>query len=733
MAKVGIKNRVLIFLFASTFIQGCFLNSKISTLSQNLPSAESPDSDADPSNPDSPSSSYNLTVEKVYPTNGADFLKFIKGNNGGTDLVSQPDIACDGTEVAAIDSCIHGGDKLKVSLPTINSCDNLTLSDSLGAFSWFCKNNLAPNSGVTFYSVGFQENKGLADIIDFTGLDWKVNSVELKQSGVSIGTSTAEKWWSIQAGRNPIVTLPDSSMSTLTLTSTTAPGTILVVPTNLDTVGVNIDTDQIAIVVKNEATLSFTGTVNNCDGSSAEMAGANYKCLIASGNQKYVWLEGSFSDKSTGNPFGDMIIFLHTAKNFVLNRIQIRKTGTYEAIYTELSQNLLLANIKIQQAWGAYNIFSINNTRYSRFKNIRVSNNTEGGGSYWNLMALTGNSNGNILSHLNLGLTASGHALAVEGSENIISDILISNARTNLYLLGDRNTVHQLTTITANTTDLATLGNSNLLNQILSIEGYTILDVGGDGNILSQMGFLTGEPWTGAINVDASNVKFTNNIIIHDNANAGRCSANAAKTNPGTVTSICGNTGLSDANWVYFASSYLVDFLVGEVPDGVNQTSPSVGAVPFASITDWLNFENFFRIWVPQTPGDTHCLTGNCFINDYRFNSISNPFLNVSNDGSTANSVFVSNATCPAAVHGNKTITSTHTSPVVFLVNALEILDDGVGNDNGLCETGDRCIYSPNIGVYQGQGDYLSNGTCLFQNGTVQNVKMYAYPEIQVN
>lgn len=723
------KKRALLFLVASLFIQGCFLNTKVTTLSKSTPSTLSPNTEQ----PDAPSESYILTVEKVYPLNGSDFLKFIKGNNGGTDLVSQPDVACDGTEPAAIDSCIHGGDKLKVALPTINSCDNLTLSDSLNAFSWFCKNNLAPQTGVTFYSVGFQQNKGLSDIIDFTALNWKTNFVELKQAGVSIGTSTSEKWWSNQAGRNPISVLSDSSASTLSLTSTTAAGTILVVPTNMDSTGINIDTDQIAIVVKNGATLYFNGTVANCHGYSAETTGGDYKCLIASGSQKYVWLEGSFSDKSSSTPFGDMIIFLHTAKNFIFNKILIQKTGTSEAIYTEMSQNLLFSDIKIQQAWGTYTVFSVGNTSFSRFKNIRVANYTEAGGSYWSLMSLFGNSNGNILSHLNLALSSSGHALVIEGSENTLSDILVTNTRTNLYVLGNRNTVHHLTTISANTTDLAAFGNSNLYNQILSIEGYTMLDVSGDGHVFSQMGFFPGESWTGAITIDASNVKFTNNIITHDIAGPGRCTANAAKTNPGTITTNCGNTGLSNANWTYFTSTFDVDFLVGGVDDSANQTSPSTGFVPFTSITDWLNFENFFRTWIPQTPGDTHCLTGNCFINDYRFNSISNPFLNVSSNGSTANAAFVPNAPCPAAVNGNNTITSTHTAPIVFLVNALEINDDGVGNDNGLCETGDRCIYSPNLGAYQGQGDYLSNGTCSFQNGTVQNVKMYAYPEIQVN
>ena len=85
-------------------------------------------------------------------------------------------------------------------------------------------------------------------------------------------------------------------------------------------------------------------------------------------------------------------------------------------------------------------------------------------------------------------------------------------------------------------------------------------------------------------------------------------------------------------------------------------------------------------------------------------------------------------------MNGNKATTYTNSVPVTytFLANAMEIMGDGIGNDNGLCETGESCIYTPNFGAYQGEGDYMAQGTCSFQNGTVSNVKMYAYPTIGI-
>ena len=101
---------------------------------------------------------------------------------------------------------------------------------------------------------------------------------------------------------------------------------------------------------------------------------------------------------------------------------------------------------------------------------------------------------------------------------------------------------------------------------------------------------------------------------------------------------------------------------------------------------------------------------------------------NKSGDGLTANEAFIANSTCPSAVNGNYSLTDLATPPHTFLVNAVEIMGDEIGNENGLCESNESCIYSPNFGVYQGEGDYLSNGTCLFVDGTVSGVTMYAYP-----
>jgi hypothetical protein len=59
-----------------------------------------------------------------------------------------------------------------------------------------------------------------------------------------------------------------------------------------------------------------------------------------------------------------------------------------------------------------------------------------------------------------------------------------------------------------------------------------------------------------------------------------------------------------------------------------------------------------------------------------------------------------------------------------YLKNAIELVGIGSGNANGLCESGERCLYTPNFGSYQGHGEL---GTCRFTDGKVKGVTMYGY------
>ena len=62
-----------------------------------------------------------------------------------------------------------------------------------------------------------------------------------------------------------------------------------------------------------------------------------------------------------------------------------------------------------------------------------------------------------------------------------------------------------------------------------------------------------------------------------------------------------------------------------------------------------------------------------------------------------------------------------------LLRRASEVLDDGIGNDNGLCESNESCLYHRNYGRYAGHGPLVSAGPACADIGTggaVENVTL---------
>ena len=80
-------------------------------------------------------------------------------------------------------------------------------------------------------------------------------------------------------------------------------------------------------------------------------------------------------------------------------------------------------------------------------------------------------------------------------------------------------------------------------------------------------------------------------------------------------------------------------------------------------------------------------------------------------------------AQCTGVFEANCTGTVCETT---VLPDAFEILQDGVGNDNGPCESDEACVYMPNISHYQGHGG-LSVVATLPGSFPLTNVTLYAY------
>jgi len=61
-------------------------------------------------------------------------------------------------------------------------------------------------------------------------------------------------------------------------------------------------------------------------------------------------------------------------------------------------------------------------------------------------------------------------------------------------------------------------------------------------------------------------------------------------------------------------------------------------------------------------------------------------------------------------------------------MNAFEVLNQAYGNNNGLCESNEVCIFSPNIGAYQGTENPFANPACTFSGSAISTVKLHGFP-----
>ena len=165
--------------------------------------------------------------------------------------------------------------------------------------------------------------------------------------------------------------------------------------------------------------------------------------------------------------------------------------------------------------------------------------------------------------------------------------------------------------------------------------------------------------------------------------------------------------------------STLTNTFVGMIPgyDSSNTTQSGPGTESYSTAMDFFSFDNIYRGWgfaVAYLGSNQACSSGNsaCAIWDFSLSVLDTILRNTSGIGTGSNSTFTANGTCPAEVNGNITV-SDQPGTLTYLQNAVEILNTG-GNDNGLCESGETCLYTPNFGAYQGHGTLEP---CTFVNG----------------
>ena len=691
----------------------------------------------------------SFALSAAYPTNGANWMDWV--DHDGDSRYNALDTACNATTDT---ECWHGGELKKGTLTGYTSCDGLSFSDNLGVFDWVCD---VPSGTAVVYSKGLKYNRGLVDLIDSGA--FKQMQLTVTKSSSMVAKTALGAWWT-----NPIKAAPDNSGgadSIITLDSPSFdPGDIVVVNATTQTQGYILGEHQLALVVMPSQTLAMATATTPSN-------------LIQTSNFNFVWLEGAYDCQGASDDADNGLAFSTTRfsmvrnasvdnctfqgigagdydKGFILNSSVTNSgdQGVYllNSTLTELGHLTLSAmtkrGLRVEGADFAYihDIYTHSNTDQgielqgitdSKFFRIYAANNGDsgiGGGGvadvrnvYHQVFLYNNGFEGIGVGGIDNAITQvvtsgnSGHGHAISDQNSILHGTSTNNGGSG-YILYDAQQSILANHLSASNSGrgfyIRTNSTNNYLYDSMAVNnlsyGVEIIHPGTITNTF-HFGLWVGNNMTAPATDEC-------NIVAGNNLDSG---VNGCTTSDGLLTITQGADGST-----LFRGQVLSDSSNSHIG-----SLDGSGYLSLASLTDWVQFDSMFRAWGMGTDQswllttDAQCIGGgvDCAIYDWRLDSADTQALG-------QHGTFQPGQACPADATGNDAIVDSMTSANTYLSHAVEIVEDNIGDDDGLCESGDACIYTPNVGAYQGSGDYLSQGTCTFLDGTITGVKLYAYP-----
>lgn len=602
--------------------------------------------------------------------------------NDGSTLLTATGTICDGTEGGHYNSCLHGGEMRRVPVTNRTSCDGLSASDALGAFRWRC----AMVGGVpNMVTGGLAEERYLSHLISFAGAaSWRPNAVTVSDScGTAMTSSTV--WYT-----NAIVKNFSAAPATLSLTGT---GTIYIFSSDP---AKNLD-----IASSGVGLVSEPGLVITANGAGPHISTTlNFDWIEATTNS----VAADYTLRATNSAF----LRVH-GSNFANKQTRLEPITSSKVSYTRQYDGQSL-ELQSGSHGNTFEALTITNTRLNHefmakqnniFVDITIAGSDYGfsAGNFMNV------SNFVLINHTGVNFSTSG-LRADAFNDATFMNILIANAQGSAVTpAGTRNQFINLA-----------IGNSD----------FRIDATGNNEYFTGQMRFGT---------------------------NAGACSSGGALAG---VTAGCAPQNASD--FVTTTGLTFETAIRGKIVGGdtVNTVDTSGGA-PFAGVTDFFRFQSRYRGYARDNAAaqfnNLHrgsCTSGTCRIWDMRLNASDNQLravlpLPTGNDylihrwsaadatacGRIKGAVWAQACNLPGRLTSGACTGAggawTDVCHSVALRNAYEITGDALGNDNGLCEANEACVYTPNIGSYQGQAGLAPMN--ITTSGIVAGVELWQYQQ----
>lgn len=586
--------------------------------------------------------------------------------------------ACDAS--LAPSACLHGGEHRFVYVPGASSCAGVTATDALGAFDWTCD-----DSGVAVRVLTRRLAPGmhLSDLVDFTATSWRTNSVTVAVSGTDVLTTADEVWWS-----NPVASGNaggDLSAASTVYLVDTDPQTAISL--NADGVGLVIEPGTFVTATSTAAVISVTGDdfvwieggvkTNGIEAAIA-LDGARHAVLDAmntgdAGNDGISIGNGSHGTEIRGG------------RVYGCGRHNVAVDASHDVWVSDLDVNSAAeAGLRISGSDGvrAFRIVSADNDR-----GIHATGGTE---LVVEDVLLTNNDNEGLL------VTTPSSRIASLTSHN--------NDSHGVHLIGGDSAAVGITVANNGGFGLALAGAGSYVSNVVAMNNglQGIVFDGGSGHNARNLGAFFN--LIGIQLASSANVTFTGVVDVGDNLND-------CDENPGTgISDACANTGSSTAT--ISTGIEADDTFIGKSNGDVENGSDTNGTATEGGIVDWTSFSagrhGGWGIDGGTFPAGTnlgHCDSGEtCRIWSF--------FLNNSDDvAKNVNTAPSGDAT--GVLDGN-----------TFLLDAVEVTGDGIGDDDTLCESNERCLFQPNTGHYQGHG--LTQAVA-FTDGTVTGVDFFRF------
>lgn len=455
---------------------------------------------------------------------------------------------------------------------------------------------------------------------------------------------------------------------------------------------------------------------------------------------------------------------------------------------------------KIIAGNNGYNGLYLTNGKNNVFKEVYTFNNSK----------TTGTNGGGIYLAAASGYNSFGQVVATNNMNSGIHNIGLYNTFTNVTVANNLQYGLISQAVTAKT---AIYHNLLVMNNGTNASTYAgIIKTGTAPTTFSNVAVLNNTAPGIYLNSSSADAKFTGLLMVGNNALD--CKIGTTTTRPGLIATTCSDSEGSSTYTGQASDALLrrnsttqysgVSSVIGKVSSDSVNTTDSSGTATYASTLDFINFENHFRTWgkdgsaFANSNSISTCTTsGTCRIWDWSLSRDDTTLLNRSGNGANINNGFSTgtngvtseilgdgvgdddgvceaselcknsfaiNSTCPVQVSETRYLTSAiytydslyeggkngfkvvdgsggtcdageacvDATPAAscttsgdvcvqrYLSNASEILLDGKGDDDGLCEKNEDCFYTPNIGAYQGHGDLI--GVCNYDVGSGINV-----------